>query len=552
MTPPSPPAETTAARYLALEENATQALIGLTHLGASLLGVPLVVVYLTNPSLPGVFTAVANGSIPKQGQVFARFALEHEGIEVVSDLRQHEALGREPAVWGDPGFRSLLCCAIAGESGPLGVLCCLDHEPRTFSPHQRAQVEALVRQLALAIENRNQGRELSARHGAHLERLQLLEGVVQAGHRVALIATDPYGIVRWFNHGAEVLLGYRASEVVGRHTPLLFLLPEELESEAAEVSARLGREVMGLDVLWEPALAGDTAEREWSFRTASHEPLAVGVVVSPVRREDGSVRGFVLAALDITERKARDRLRTEFVAAISHELRTPLTGILASVKLLGLGDVPREAESAEALQIAASSADRLLQLVNEILDLQAIEEGASRFHLEVCDAWQLAEEAVRSGQIPTRRAGVTLTLEGVAERWAIKADPSRIAQVFALLIGNAARASTPGDTVVIEVVAAGTRVKFRVIDRVPQVPGHTEQRHIFERFARSPADRAGDGRSGRLGLSIARLIVERHGGCVGFEELADRSSAFFFELPTWPGTGEPASSRPRSSSSWLR
>jgi signal transduction histidine kinase len=552
MTPPSKPADTTLARYLALEESTTQGLRGLACLGVSLLKVPLVAIYLADPIRQGVFSCVASGQAPKQGQVFAHFASLAEGPQIVDDLRKHESLANEPSVRGEPGFRSLVCCKITGESGLLGALCGFDTEPQPPDPAQRAQIELLVQQIALAIETRNQLRLLSERHSLQLERLQLLEGVVQAGHRVALIATDTYGIIRWFNQGAEVLLGYRASEVVGRHTPLLFLVPEELESEAAEVSARLGREVMGLDVLWQPALTGDTAEREWTFRNAAREPLAVGVVVSPVRREDGAMRGFVLAALDITERKARDRMKTEFIATVSHELRTPLTGILASVKLLALGDTPRDAESDEALQIATSSADRLLQLVNEILDLQALEYESSRFHFELCDAWYLAEEAVRIGRFRASQAGVTLSLEGVADRWAIKADPPRIAQVFSHLIGNAVRASSAEGTVIVQVAPVGARVRFQVIDEGAQVPEHLEQRYVFERFARSPTGRSGDGRSGSLGLSIARLIVERHGGCVGFENLAERGTCFFFELPIWPGTGEPVSSRPRSSSSWLR
>jgi signal transduction histidine kinase len=512
-----------------------------------------VVIYLADQARQGVFSCVANGNAPKHSQTFAHFALLEEGPRVVADLREHELLSGEPCVRGEPGFRSLLCCKIVSAQGVLlGALCCFSAEPGGGDPHRLSQVELLARQIAVAIEAQNQLHQLRERHNAQLERLQLLEGVVQAGHRVALIATDTYGIVRWFNQGAEALLGYRSSEVVGRHTPLLFLVPEELESEAAEVSARLGRDVMGLDVLWQPALAGDTAEREWTFRNASREPLAVGVVVSPVRREDGAMRGFVLAALDITERKARDRMKTEFIATVSHELRTPLTGILAAIKLLALGTMPRDAESDEALQIAATSADRLLQLVNEILDLQALEYESSRFHFELCDAWQLAEEAVRVGKIRAHQAGVTLLLEGSSERWAIKADPPRIAQVFSHLIGNAVRASVAGGAVSVRIAPEGSRIRFQVIDEGAQVSEHLEQRYVFERFARSPTGRSGDGRSGSLGLSIARLIVERHGGCVGFENLAERGACFFFELPLWPGTGEPASSRPRSSSSWLR
>lgn len=184
---------------------------------------------------------------------------------------------------------------------------------------------ARILELNLGLEDQ------VARRTAELEQLNvLLESVLNAATEVSIIATDLDGIIRIFNRGAERLLGYSADEVVGKSTPLPFHVPEELQKRAAELSARLGGKVEGMQTFTRMPDAGGAEMREWTYvrKDGSHFPVTL--VVTAMRSPGGKPSGYLGIALDVTQRKAAERDREvslEMTRAILNTAVNPIISI---------------------------------------------------------------------------------------------------------------------------------------------------------------------------------------------------------------------------------
>jgi signal transduction histidine kinase/ActR/RegA family two-component response regulator len=231
----------------------------------------------------------------------------------------------------------------------------------------------------------------------------------------------------------------------------------------------------------------------------------------------------------VTDLRAVDRLKSEFVSVVSHELRTPLTSIRGSLGLLAsgaMGEMPPDA--AQMLSIAVNNTDRLVRLINDILDLERIEAGRETMDIRPCRAERVINDAASSVEGAASAAGVTLEVRPVDA--VLHADPDRLVQALTNLAGNAIKFSEPGTTVVIEGVVDGDDVALRVIDHGRGIP--PEMLHvIFERFRQVDAsDARGKGGTG-LGLAITKSIVERHDGRIEVTSKVGEGSCFSIVLP---------------------
>lgn len=227
---------------------------------------------------------------------------------------------------------------------------------------------------------------------------------------------------------------------------------------------------------------------------------------------------------------ARERRSDEFVSTVSHELRTPLTAITASLCLLksgGCGELPPAA--ARLISIAHSNGERLVRLVNDILDLEKIDSTGHDFRFQAVELRALLEAAIDAARFLGAPSGVELRLVAGVSAVEVRGDPDRLMQIMMNLLSNAVKFSPPHEEIVVGVALSKRGVRIAVRDRGPGIPDDFKPR-IFERFAQAPAK---DGRkSGTgLGLSIVREIVRRHGGSVGFESVAGHGALFWFELP---------------------
>ena len=246
----------------------------------------------------------------------------------------------------------------------------------------------------------------------------------------------------------------------------------------------------------------------------------------------GTVDGRLLIMLhDVTERLEQERLQADFISMVSHELRSPLTSIKGSMGLLlskAAGQLPPKAEG--LLEIAHRNADRLVLIINDILDMEKISSGRLDFELETADLSELVAESLRANATAHQRFGLQIKCHGVDTPTYIETDANRIIQVLTNLMSNAAKFSKPGGTVEISVEKTPENVCVSVRDEGMGIAPE-DQHKIFQRFAdMANSDRATKGGTG-LGLSICKAIVEGLGGTIDFVSKEGLGTTFTFTLP---------------------
>ena len=242
-------------------------------------------------------------------------------------------------------------------------------------------------------------------------------------------------------------------------------------------------------------------------------------------------RGLLRALRYAIERKSMERLKDEFVSSVSHELRTPLTSISGSLGLLMAkagGDLP--APAARLVAIAHTNSQRLVRLVNDILDIEKMESGQVAFHLRRIDVRSLVEQAIEANRGLAESAGVRIRLEDAAAAGDVRADSDRLTQLVTNLLSNAVKFSPAGNEVLVAVEKRADAIRISVRDHGPGIPDDFKPR-IFERFAQADATNAGQKGGTGLGLSIVKQIVERLGGKAGFADAPGGGTIFHVDLP---------------------
>jgi len=248
---------------------------------------------------------------------------------------------------------------------------------------------------------------------------------------------------------------------------------------------------------------------------------------------EGNVIGSSGTLNDITERKKVDRLKNEFVSTVSHELRTPLTSILGSLGLVTNGVAGEIPPSAQALlDIAYKNSERLVRLINDILDIEKIESGKMAFNLQPLELMPLVEQAIAANQAYGEQFRVKFAIENSLVGVKVNADSDHLMQVLTNLLSNAAKFSPPDDTVVISVARHNQAIRVAISDRGSGIPEEFRNR-IFQKFAQADSsDTRQKGGTG-LGLSICKAIMEKHGGQIGFTTETNAGTTFYFDLPQW-------------------
>jgi signal transduction histidine kinase len=249
--------------------------------------------------------------------------------------------------------------------------------------------------------------------------------------------------------------------------------------------------------------------------------------ITAVGFEDGTVFAF----RDLTEERAVETLKSDFVSTISHELRTPLAAIYGSALTLRREDVLLgEPQRTGLLEVIASESDRLARIVNDVLWVSRLESEGLRPKIEPCDGVELARSVVDAARqyIPP---GIKIELTAPKKHVPrVAADPDKIRQVLTNLVENAVKYSPDGGRVTVEVGVAAPHMRFAVRDEGLGVPP-SEHRRIFEKFYRLDPDLTrGVGGTG-LGLYISRELLERMGGRIWVESSGSGGSTFVAELP---------------------
>lgn len=299
-------------------------------------------------------------------------------------------------------------------------------------------------------------------------------------------------------------------------------------------------------------LSGHVVTYENEINLPNGNIRSVNVTYIPHLDIEDRVSGFFALTSDISDRKAIERMKDEFISVVSHELRTPLTSLHSALKILAtgrLGTLPEDGQ--QLLAIADENTERLVRLVNNVLDLQRIESGAVKMEKQACNAADLTIQAVAAMQAMAQQHGITLIDRSVDVRLWVDAD--YILQALTNLISNAIKFSAAGKSVwlVVEcqpptrgrksvrsktakarIVAESVGILFQVRDEGQGIPANKLE-SIFERFQQvDSSDSRKKGGTG-LGLTICRKIIEQHGGKIWAESTLGVGSTFSFTLPAY-------------------
>lgn len=425
----------------------------------------------------------------REESVCGHAILGHDFFEV-PDLRSDERFaGNAFLEQSDPPIRFYGGSQLVSPNGhPLGMLCVLDAEPRQLDERQRQALRTLS-QLAMGLMEDH-------RHRRQQEWFaRIIDSVAD---EVFVADAQTHGYVH-ANRTALDNLGYTLEQLRG-------LTPVDISPSLTrdEFGGHVRRLLDGVpEVNYEGERERSNGERypveiRWQLLQDRKRPLIVALVH------------------DISERKAVEKMKDEFVSVVNHELRTPLTSVHGAIKLLATGAAGALPPQAQYLvQLAASNTDRLAAIINDILDLEKIASGRMELALATLDAAQQLQEVAQAHEGSAQAAGVAIT-NRAAPGLQLRGDPLRLHQVLGNLVSNALKYAPRGSAVELDALDEGAQVRLTVTDHGSGVPEDFRDR-IFQRFAQADMQTTREKGGSGLGLSIVKRMTEQMGGSVGYD-----------------------------------
>ena len=460
-------------------------------------------------------------------------------VAALSGLVATNDLASEPGL-ADPdwarveGLRAFAGHPLVHEGALLGVVAMWSREPIRSEVLEALRI--LARHAATAIAGAqliSDVREQSAKNQAASGRL---EAVLEAS-RSGVIMFDRKGCATYANGGFRRLWSVDVADAVPLQ--LVGLAHQEIESALRFFL----RSDVGDTVLSDPpataALTGEPGEdKEIRVQLPGDPtPHVLRRYSAPVCSIDGDLIGWMDVFDDVTHAHEVDRMKSEFISTVSHELRTPLTSIKGSLSLLLDGSVPLDEEATELLQVSKRNADRLVRLVNDILDISKIEAGRLELNLQPLPPDRLCADSVAGIDGFAKKVGVSVRQELAAGLPAVLGDPDRIVQVLTNLLSNALKFSPRGEEVVLRAELVAGCVRFEVKDDGPGIPAEFRSK-LFTQFAQSDRGRREQEGTG-LGLAICRALVLGHAGEIWVASEPGHGASFFFTLPVAPVSARP-------------
>jgi PAS domain S-box-containing protein len=336
---------------------------------------------------------------------------------------------------------------------------------------------------------------------------------------IAVLELDSEGHIQQINHAAENLFGWTSNELVEKNASVKILIRPEFHAD--------------FDAQWQQLIATRAPVAHLKIRNPRRDGLEVVCEwnVTPLVNTEGGVVGVIAQGQDITRQMEAEQLKKEFTSTLSHELRTPLTSIIGSLQLINsgvMGDVDKEV--AELTGVAERNGQRLLDLINDILDIEKIESGKLTLVPELLTLDELVGESLVLNKGFAERFQVRYEPRGTLLPVQVRADRKRLLQVMTNLLSNAAKFSPAGEAVQVSMEDLGTRVRIGVHDHGPGIPENFRAR-IFGRFAQADSSATRQKGGTGLGLAICKRLIELMDGKIGFTDREGGGTVFFFELP---------------------
>lgn len=332
---------------------------------------------------------------------------------------------------------------------------------------------------------------------------------------------DLDGRLTFINETGAHALGYRPEQLTGRD---MHDLVHHSHSDGTPYS-RTTSPILQAMRRREPIRVRDEV-----FWRADGTSIPVEYTASPLL-EDGQISGMVIAFQDISERRRLEKMKDEFISTVSHELRTPLTSLRASLGLISSGALEKRPDrQQQMIDMAVANCDRLVRLVNDILDFERVEKGRMPLRRVPVEGVELLRRAADVAQTAAADAHISLRIEAVPGL--ALADEDRILQVLNELVANAIKFSAPHTVVKLSAQPLGEQdICFSVEDQGPGIQPEKLER-VFDRFHQGDAsDTRALGGTG-LGLALCRSIIDQHSGRIWAESTPGHGSRFFFTLPS--------------------
>ncbi len=415
-----------------------------------------------------------------------------------------------------PSPQSLALPLLAG-ARLLGVI----QVAGSLSEQQHGQLSALAERLAGAIDYA----QISSVARSEQERTRAL---VDASND-AILMLDSRGTATMINRRAKYFFGLAERDVIGRSPAQLRAMFQLIFEDSTTFDAWLA-----------PLLTSADERAVLELKVLRAEPRLLQCFTAPVLDSQDRLLGRMLVFRDITREREVEQMKTDFVSIVSHELRTPLTSIRGALQLV-LGraasgaagatyDSPLSPRTRELLDISLKNSERLIRLINDILDISKIEQGSiqlRRVALDPADLCHAAEQEV-SVFADGRDIGIDVHAEpGLAP---ISADRDRALQVLANLLSNAIKFSEPGQRIELTARQESGSVAFAVRDFGRGIAPEDHQR-IFGKFHQIDSSLTRDVGGTGLGLAICKALVEEHGGQIWIESILGKGATFAFTLP---------------------
>jgi signal transduction histidine kinase/DNA-binding response OmpR family regulator len=354
-----------------------------------------------------------------------------------------------------------------------------------------------------------------------------------------IIGTDPLGRMMFANPAAAAMLHAAPAELVGL-SAYDVLHPRQTQKERSPATGSVAASTAAASTpdqqgehsrAWRAFLLRETVSGQDTFYRPDGSSFPVEFTMTPMAA-NGVATGSVLNFRDISQRNALDRMKDEFISTVSHELRTPLTSIRGALGLLSAGLLHELNEkTANLLRIAVSNSDRLVRLINDILDLERMQSGRAPLSFRQCSMEEIVQQAVDAMGPVAEAAHVSIRLK--LEPCKVHADSDRLLQVMTNLLSNAIKFSPPYSEVTVKTMKSDDGALVAVVDEGRGVP-EDKLELIFDRFQQVDASDSRQKGGTGLGLAICRTILEQHGGRIWAERNSDRGSSFYFCLADMP------------------
>ena len=328
---------------------------------------------------------------------------------------------------------------------------------------------------------------------------------------------NKHGEIKSFNPGAEKIFQYSSDEIIGKSINLL--MPDD-------VAAHHGKYVENFNKN-KSVIIGKNRELYGRRKDGSTFPIEITINASVINNK----HLFTGVLRDITERRKVDILKNEFISTVSHELRTPLTAIKGSLELIRHGlnlDLPEQA--ANMFEISSRNVERLLSLINDILDVSKLESGEINFNIEKIAIKPFIENCIELNQDFAKKYHTAFFCVHCDDDVFINVDTNRLTQVMSNLLSNAAKYSPENIPVEIFTEVNNGVLRVSIRDCGSGIPEEFQDK-VFEKFTQSDGGNTRQVGGTGLGLSISKMIIEKLGGKIGFNTEKDKGSTFYFELP---------------------